>query len=191
MDKKQLRSIYKEKRSLLSQAEIQNLSRQIFVQLQANFNLKQKTIHLFSSIEKFNEINTSDWLQDLYKLDSTIVTSIMEYSPLSLRHSIITEETKYKPDSFGIPTPTSIIPLSETEIDIVIIPLLAYDKKGNRVGYGKGIYDRFLNLCKPDVIKIGVSFFDPTEKISDSNNFDSKLHYCITPSRIYSFDEPK
>jgi 5-formyltetrahydrofolate cyclo-ligase len=73
-------------------------------------------------------------------------------------------------------------------IDAVIIPLLAFDKLGHRVGYGAGFYDRFLERCKPDVLKIGVSLFEPIDKILDTHHQDIRLTHCITPKQIYFFD---
>jgi 5-formyltetrahydrofolate cyclo-ligase len=69
----------------------------------------------------------------------------------------------------------------------VLIPLLAFDRKGHRVGYGKGYYDRFLRTCRKDVVKIGFSYFDPVEKIEDASRYDVRLNYCITPNDIYRF----
>jgi 5-formyltetrahydrofolate cyclo-ligase len=73
------------------------------------------------------------------------------------------------------------------KIDVVFVPLLAYDTLGNRVGYGKGFYDTFLSECKPDVLKIGLSFFEPENIIEDLNQNDIKLDICINPSHIYRF----
>ncbi|RYZ27704.1 MAG: 5-formyltetrahydrofolate cyclo-ligase, partial [Chitinophagaceae bacterium] len=73
------------------------------------------------------------------------------------------------------------------EIDLVVVPLLTFDKKGYRVGYGKGFYDRFLHQCKKDCIKIGLSYFDPIEAVDDANEFDVTLDFCITPQKAYVF----
>ena len=70
---------------------------------------------------------------------------------------------------------------------MVFVPLLAFDKKGHRVGYGKGFYDKFLSECKPDAIKIGLSFFEPEELITDVFESDVKLDYCVTPNSIHAF----
>lgn len=78
-------------------------------------------------------------------------------------------------------------PLDPHEIDAVLVPLLAFDRKGYRVGYGKGYYDRFLVRCRPDIIKIGFSFFEPVEAIDDISLFDVPLNYSITPMRLYEF----
>jgi 5-formyltetrahydrofolate cyclo-ligase len=71
--------------------------------------------------------------------------------------------------------------------DMIFVPLLAFDSKGYRVGYGKGYYDRYLVKCRPDAIKMSFSFFDAIERIDDINEFDVPLNYCITPMRIYEF----
>lgn len=70
---------------------------------------------------------------------------------------------------------------------MVLIPLLAFDKNGYRVGYGKGFYDRFLAECRPDVVKVGLSVFEPIDEITDLNEFDIKMDFCITPNRVWQF----
>ncbi|MFT3827768.1 MAG: 5-formyltetrahydrofolate cyclo-ligase [Chitinophagaceae bacterium] len=83
--------------------------------------------------------------------------------------------------------PADGIIVDPQRLDIVFVPLLAFDDKGYRVGYGKGYYDRFLARCRPDIIKIGFSFFEAVESIEDMNEFDVPLNFCITPRRIYEF----
>jgi 5-formyltetrahydrofolate cyclo-ligase len=70
---------------------------------------------------------------------------------------------------------------------VVFVPLLAFDKKGHRVGYGKGFYDRFLSDCKPETIKIGLSFFEAEESISAILPSDIRLDFCVTPTEIIVF----
>jgi 5-formyltetrahydrofolate cyclo-ligase len=72
-------------------------------------------------------------------------------------------------------------------LDIVFVPLLAFDRNGYRVGYGRGFYDRYLPACKPEVLKIGFSFFEAVDKVEDINEFDVPLNLCITPTCIYEF----
>ena len=74
------------------------------------------------------------------------------------------------------------------KIDVVILPLLAYDLEGNRIGYGKGFYDNFISNLELEPLKIGISYFSP-EKSLESNNHDINLDYCITPNQIFSFSE--
>jgi 5-formyltetrahydrofolate cyclo-ligase len=70
---------------------------------------------------------------------------------------------------------------------VILVPLLAFDLKGFRVGYGGGYYDRFLVQCRPDAVRIGLSYFDPVEKIVDIDRYDVTLHSCVTPDETYHF----
>jgi 5-formyltetrahydrofolate cyclo-ligase len=99
----------------------------------------------------------------------------------------LTDNTRIKKNAYNIPEPVDGIEVPSHKIDVVFVPLLAFDKKGHRVGYGKGFYDKFLSECKPDVIKIGLSFFDPEELITDVFEGDVKLDYCVTPNEVHSF----
>ncbi|MDY6994028.1 MAG: 5-formyltetrahydrofolate cyclo-ligase, partial [Pseudomonadota bacterium] len=75
----------------------------------------------------------------------------------------------------------------ERDINLVLCPLLAFDKKGFRVGYGKGFYDRFFQKCQPNAIKVGLSFEEAVEHIEDINQYDIPLNYCVTPKKLYVF----
>jgi len=89
-------------------------------------------------------------------------------------------------DEFGIPVPSFREESSYDDIQMVLIPLLAYDLEGNRLGYGMGFYDRFLQSLPQKVVKAGVSFFPP-EKIIPSEIHDIKLDICFTASEVYQF----
>lgn len=73
----------------------------------------------------------------------------------------------------------------ENEDILVLVPLLIFDKKGHRVGYGKGYYDRFLKFANDNITTVGLSFFEPVDLIEDLHEFDFPLSYCITPERIW------
>ncbi|NRA12160.1 MAG: hypothetical protein HRT57_09425 [Crocinitomicaceae bacterium] len=91
---------------------------------------------------------------------------------------------------WGIPEPNRGRVIAAEHFDIVIVPLLAIDKVGQRVGYGKGFYDRFLSKCSPRCIFIGLSHFDDlADKIEDSTADHIKLNVCVTPNNIYRFNK--
>lgn len=194
MDKKVLRSKYKVLRQSLTQEEIEDKSLAI-----ANQLLRMDTVpsgrlvwdklyyHLFLTIEEQKEINTEYMLQILAGKDKEIVISKCEFSTLGMTHFLLTDNTKIKKNSYNVPEPVDGLEVPDTKIDVVFVPLLAYDKQGNRVGYGKGFYDNFLSKCKPETIKIGLSFFPPEEKINDVSANDVKLDFCVTPEEIYKF----
>ena len=99
----------------------------------------------------------------------------------------IHEDTVYQTNQWGITEPKEGRVLEPQQIDLVFVPLLVCDKDGYRVGYGKGFYDRYLPNCREDIVKIGFSYFEPIEKITDTDQFDVPLTYCITPQHIYEF----
>jgi 5-formyltetrahydrofolate cyclo-ligase len=72
-------------------------------------------------------------------------------------------------------------------IDVVITPLLAFDLKGYRVGYGKGFYDRFFASLHNDAKRIGISLFGPCSDIENITELDIPLTHCVTPNKTYTF----
>ncbi|HSK11967.1 MAG TPA: 5-formyltetrahydrofolate cyclo-ligase, partial [Phnomibacter sp.] len=77
--------------------------------------------------------------------------------------------------------------LDPTDIDVILVPLLAFDEQGHRLGYGKGFYDRFLKDCRPDALKIGLSWFEAETALPEIGAHDVPLNYCVTPHRLYVF----
>ncbi len=104
-----------------------------------------------------------------------------------LEHILMEDDTIMIDNQYGIPEPLSGLSVDPELIDLVLVPLLGFDEKGNRVGYGKGYYDRFLTSCRPDVVIIGLSFLEAVEEIVDTDPWDVPLQYCITPNRVYEF----
>jgi 5-formyltetrahydrofolate cyclo-ligase len=97
------------------------------------------------------------------------------------------ENLNWETTSFEIEQPGIGDIVLPGQIDCVLVPLLAFDQQGFRVGYGKGFYDRYLARCNSDIITIGVSFFEAEASISDTNQYDVPLSYCVTPQRLYVF----
>lgn len=187
MDKKEARKKRKEARKQLSQEEIEDKSLALANQL-LTMNIWDKLYyHLFLTIEEQKEINTEYILQILAGKDKEIVISKCEFATLGMTHYLLTDNTKIKKNNYNVPEPIDGLEVPDTKIDVVFVPLLAYDKQGNRAGYGKGFYDNFLSKCKLETIKIGLSFFPPEEKIEDVSINDVKLDFCVTPEEIFRF----
>jgi 5-formyltetrahydrofolate cyclo-ligase len=105
--------------------------------------------------------------------------------------SYLLDENNLETNSWGIHEARGGTIIPSNSIDLIIVPLLTFDKQGHRVGYGKGYYDRFLKTCRTDSLKIGLSFFPPEEKITDIDSNDFPVDQVITPERVYAFTNPK
>ena len=187
MIKKEVRQKYKELRQQLSENETEELSLQIANQLIRLDIWQHSFYHLFLPIESQKEVNTEYILQVLAGKDKNIVLSKSDFSTREMTHFLLTYNTTIKKNAYDIPEPIDGLEVPVSKIDVVFVPLLAFDEKGNRVGYGKGFYDKFLAECKPEILKIGVSFFEPENIISDVLNTDIQLDLCITPTKVYNF----
>lgn len=187
MTKDQLRVKYKSLRDNFTADNIEDLSLDIANQALQLPIWNKSNYHIFLSIVSKKEINTEYLLQILAGKDKNVILSKSDFKEGTLTHFLLTDNTTIKANSYGIPEPIDGIQVPEQQIDVVFIPLLAFDKRGNRIGYGKGFYDRFLEKCKPDVIKVGLSFFEPEDYIEDIQQNDIPLDYCITPNKTYTF----
>ncbi|GEC78399.1 5-formyltetrahydrofolate cyclo-ligase [Flavobacterium aquatile] len=187
MYKKELRQKYKALRRELTLEEIENNSLAIANNLLPLAIWDRLYFHLFLTIEEQKEIDTEFILQVLAGKDKEIVVAKTDFNSIKMTHYLLTDNTKFKKNEYNIPEPVDGIEVPVSKIDVVFVPLLAFDTKGNRVGYGKGFYDKFLSQCQPETIKIGLSFFEAEEEIVDVYQDDIRLDYCITPNKIYNF----
>jgi 5-formyltetrahydrofolate cyclo-ligase len=181
-----LRQEAKNKRKDLSTLEIQSLSTQVARQVSSYFSFRDKRISCFLSMESQNEVQSKYILKHLASHNQLFVpvTNFAEGTMVQVAYNIgdtLTFNTHHIPEpSMKLP------PILPTDLDVVFIPLLQADTQGNRLGYGKGFYDRYLALCRPNVIKIGLNFFEPIPSIP-AEKTDIPLNYLITPNRVYEF----
>ena len=187
MNKKDLRSKYKALRNQLSEEEIEDMSLAIANRL-LQLDIWEKTyFHLFLTIEEQKEVETEFILQILAGKDREIVVSKSNFETREMTNYLLTDNTKFQKNEYNIFEPIDGIEVPVAKLDVVFVPLLAYDKNGNRVGYGKGFYDNLLTKCREDVVKIGLSFFEPEDSIDDVSAADVRLDFCVTPFGISSF----
>ncbi|SKB72518.1 5-formyltetrahydrofolate cyclo-ligase [Daejeonella lutea] len=192
MDKAHLRREFLEKRLAISRSGYWTQMDKIMEQIALINWSNSPCTHIFLPIRKNNEIDTFSIINYL-KLEQPqvkIVVPRTDFEKLSIDSILYNHEyTILGRNKYDIPEPIHGSKIPSEEIDIVFLPLIACDLKGNRVGYGKGFYDRFLKGCRADAKKIGLSFFDPIVEISDVNEFDIPLDICISPSKTWVFRE--
>lgn len=181
MLKSELRKLYKQKRNTLTEVEKEKLQESIYQQI---FKLKTddiRTVHLFLSMRKFNEINTQPIIDFFRDKGKRIIVSRCNFEDDSLTHFYFEKETKLELNKFGVPEPINAEEANVKDIDLVFVPMLISDKQNYRVGYGKGFYDRFLSECRKNTQAIGLNFFSPIKGIEDTHEFDVPLNFVIYP----------
>ena len=184
--KKNIRKKYQLKRNALSSNNIKELSLQIANKCLEIPIWKKNFYHIFLSIKQKNEVDTEPLLSLLMgKNKKIIIPKINKKNTLD--NILLDENTIIKTNDFGIPEPQNGVLLINRKIEVVFVPLYAFDLKGHRVGYGKGFYDKLLANCRPETIKVGVSFFNAVNKISDISKHDISLNYVVTPNATFDF----
>lgn len=189
MTKNELRKIYKEKRMALSAAERTRLEDLILIQFQRLPIEIPESMMTYAPFEKMCEFDPQLITDYCYFKNPVqkLFYPVVDKNADTMQCVQVNDDTYFERNRYGIGEPVDGIVTIADELDLIIVPLLAYDVKGNRIGYGKGYYDRFLKQCRDDVVKVGFSYFDPEPVISDIGRHDVKMDYCITPERIYSF----
>ena len=194
MTKSALRHQFLAQRRALSAEDVASRSRAIAERLFGTFlaDTKKLTIvHTFLPIARQNEVDTWPIVHRIWQ-DFTgvrVAIPVTDVATNQLAHYVITSETSLIENRWGIPEPEpgNCPVIGSQLIDVVLVPLLAFDTHGHRVGHGKGYYDRFLAECRPDCLKIGLSLFEPVEQIDDVEPTDVQLDACITPERVHFF----
>lgn len=189
MFKSELRKVYLAKQKSLSTVERIEKSWQIAERFSRNFDLSGiKFLHCFLPIEKFNEIDTLAIFQRIWRDFPNITTLVprVNFQIDEIENLKFTPETILVQNVWQIDEPFDNELIETGKIDSVLVPLLSFDLRGFRVGYGKGFYDKFLSRCRKDCLKIGLSYFSPVAEISDVDEFDIKLDFCVTPDEIFA-----
>lgn len=186
MFKSELRKQALKQRNALSEQELALCNEKLLEGFKTLKLDKINSIHIFLPILKQKEPNTYliiDWLQQNYPHIAIIVPKA-DFTSHLMAHYYYEGRSNLQLNHYHIPEPQQGKAFTAVP-DMVIVPLLAFDLQGYRVGYGKGFYDRFLQNINTQ--KIGLSFFEATAQINDVHLNDIRLDKCITPNQIYTF----
>lgn len=187
MLKSELRKQAMSQRKQLDSKDFNQLNSLLLQQFKSLNFTDTNSVHIFIPIEEKREPDTFpmiNWLQKAHP-NISIVVPRADFDSLLLTHH------EYKGSAYLVKNAFNILePENKNffagKIDRVFIPLLAFDLRGYRVGYGKGFYDRFLS-GQTDVEKIGISLFGAVDQIDDTNQFDIRLDGCLSPEKLYRF----
>lgn len=181
MNKTTLRRTYLEKRNTLSETEYIKRNKTLCNRLFETTDFSDiKYLHIFLPILKFNEVNTWLIIDQMKEQYPTINIVIPKVENGRLNHYLFESMEQLSKSKWGIDEPSYGKIIEPKNIDLVLVPLIIADKLGNRIGYGKGFYDRFLKECNPTCQKIGLSLLPLLDKIMCIEHTDIPLDGIIT-----------
>ena len=183
-NKKFLRKAFKEKRSKINLSQYQYLCKCIYNNLIKLEIWDKDFFHIYLSNDSKKEVSTNDIMSLLMKKNKKVIVPKICHDQLI--HFEIDLNTEFIINELGIREPIIDVEFDKSLIEVIIVPLLVFDRKGHRVGYGGGYYDRFMSNAPKNVVKIGLSLFEPIDEISDINQNDIELNFVVTPSKTYS-----
>jgi 5-formyltetrahydrofolate cyclo-ligase len=189
MLKTEARQLFREKRMALSEKERIKLDDLLLIQFQGADIPFLNSLLSYWPIEENNEPNTHLFTEFLRfrNPELKICYPVSDFSTGVMRAVATDIDTTFTKKELNLYEPDSDEVVPANMIDMVLVPLLAFDTQGYRVGYGKGFYDKYLAECSKDCIKAGFSYFEPFESLDDRNDFDVPLDLCITPQNLYVF----
>lgn len=188
MNKDELRKIFLARRRALSEQELHALSSKISDLFFHIFDLsKINLVHVFIPIKSKQEPDTWFMINRIRKDFPHIRLVVPRVKGDEMENVFFENDRQLENTKWGMMEPKQGLKVASESIDMVIVPLLAVDQQGHRIGYGKGYYDRFLKSCRPDCLKIGVSFFEPEKTIKEKSTEDVLLNGCLTPSGYIGF----
>jgi 5-formyltetrahydrofolate cyclo-ligase len=182
--KNRVRQAMRERREALAPGERLGKSRRI-CGLVRDLIRDGETVMVYSSKEL--EVNTQSLIRDLLSSGNPVIVPIIVKEDVSLRLSYLRDPSVLVISTFGVPEPIgSEIPARAGDVDTIILPMLGFDRKGGRLGYGAGYYDRFL-ARNPRIRRIGIAFAcQEAEEIPCEEN-DIHMNLIITEEgTVYS-----
>jgi 5-formyltetrahydrofolate cyclo-ligase len=189
MKKTAARNLYREKRMALTEAERTKLDDLMLIQFQTAELPFINSLLSYWPIEENHEPDTHLFTEFLRfrNPEMKVCYPVADFAT-GIMQAVATDiDTTFTKHDLNIYEPRDGAEVATDVIDLVFVPLLAFDEDGFRAGYGKGFYDKYLATCRPDCIKAGFSYFDPVPKIEDRDHFDVPLDLCITPRNVYVF----
>ena len=159
-----------------------------------NLKINLNKFFSFLKINKLKFKNIGGYFPSNFEIDDLKILEMMEKKNFNVSLPVIKENNQMnffqfsindplKINKFGIPEP---IPVKIASPDILLVPLVSFDSELNRLGYGGGFYDRYIEKIEKikKVIKIGLAFSYQKVKKVPTNKFDKKLDFIITEKEI-------
>jgi 5-formyltetrahydrofolate cyclo-ligase len=117
---------------------------------------KAKVVMFYIAFD--GEVNTEEMIKGAKKLGKIVTVPVCKKNRVTLRPCLLHDNTRLKKGPYGVCEPADKISINPKELDLVIVPGLAFDRKGRRLGRGKGCYDHFLTKIPKEIHSIGLAF---------------------------------
>ena len=165
--------------NLLSIDEVLEKSRQIENSLFGlEHYIKSKTVMYFVSFN--NEVYTHEMIKKALGNKTVVVPKVSQHE---IEPSLIIDFENLIPGKFGILEPIETMRIAYKNIDLVLVPGIAFDLDGHRIGYGFGYYDKFLKKV-PKAVKIGLAFDFQVVDIIPRETHDVPVDLIVTDERV-------
>ncbi|MEI7640277.1 MAG: 5-formyltetrahydrofolate cyclo-ligase [bacterium] len=190
MDKNTHRQAFRSKRDSLSKKAINTLSLAVFNNFISCFSgLLPNARKVMLYIDTQSEVSTSPFIE--FFLNNGIKVYAPSVSSGKIRPVLLHKNCILKEASFKIKEPHPKIHIANVEkLDMVIVPGIAFDLTGHRLGFGRGYYDKFLKQVSKKTIKIGLAFSQQVVASLPAEKHDIKMDYIITDKNIISQKVP-
>jgi len=181
--KEELRQQLLDQRKAISEVEFKRASQQIIQRLRQQTEFEQaKTIHCYVSMNDRREVDTHAFLKEMIEEEKNVVVPVTNFQDGTLTHVALPSFDVLEANKWGVPEPNGGREVSPQKLELVIVPMVAGDERGNRIGYGEGFYDRFLSQV--DCPKIGLIFEQNVIDQLPVEDFDVRLDKIITEARV-------
>jgi 5-formyltetrahydrofolate cyclo-ligase len=179
--KHEIRKKILEQRDALDYEDVEQKSKKIIEVLKEDPDYKKAKAIMFY-ISKDKEVDTQELLKEAIKKKTIIVPKVTNRGLICCK---IIDLKNMNYSCFGTLEPKEEITCDVTKIDLIIVPGIAFDTLGNRIGYGKGYYDNLLKTAKCK--KIGLAYSFQVVKKVPVDSWDVKIDKLITDQQSYNF----
>lgn len=181
--KREIRKILVRRRLSIPDKKREEKNRLIIQRLEKIPEFKQaEVVHLYIPIKGKNEVDTWPIVTSLLGARKKIVIPVMEFNSVVLHHVYLEDIGNLKPNKWGVEEPETKRPADIGALDIVLVPMIGGDTKGNRIGYGKGYYDSFLKQTK--AVTIGLLYEECLIDEIPAEPHDVRLDIMITDKQL-------
>lgn len=181
LGKSEIRIDFKRKRAELSKELVNEISKEISKNL-INTNLFKNATSVMLYIPLGNEADTEDLIKKAFNEGKTVAFPVTSPVNFEITPYYADKNTVFEKGTFNVSEPQNTKPANVENFDLVVVPGIAFDKKGGRIGFGKGCYDKLLKNYKG--IKVGFCYDFQVADELPADETDVKMNYIVTENGV-------